>query len=257
MLPLIIIWLVVLLSGCIGEKYQSTEPNRTVPEVIATVVSTPKTTSVPEATSSGNAIQIKLDGRRGFIPDNQTIQAGDEIIWDNYDNIPVNLVSNDALFDVRLLEFYQQYRYVFRKPGVYTFSLKDKNLTGTIIVESDMIRPPVPQATTGELPPNSLYVTARMRKLSNWSTGNEIRYRLDSLKVDIEDQINIPFSIKAQILSGGQVLEERAFVLEKQGSIVEFTNDRDHFVNNTEVYLRLIIQGYGQLEYKFVEVDDL
>jgi hypothetical protein len=53
-----------------------------------------------------------------------------------------------------------------------------------------------------------------MEKLSNWSTGNEIKYGLDAFKVDVINQVNIPFTIKAQILSGDQVLEERTFTIE-------------------------------------------
>lgn len=250
-----VIWLAVLFSGCIGDK-NITEPAKTTPAITATAA--PLMTPLPEVTPTGNIMQVRLDGARGFIPNIQAIKAGDEVVWDNFDPITVTLVSNDGLFDAKLLAYYQQYRYVFLKPGTYTFSLKNKNLTGTIIVEYPAIQTPAPSVTTlRDLPFNALYVTARMKTLSNWSTGNEIKYGLDTLKVNVMNQINIPLTIKAQILSGDQILEENTFTLEKLGSSVEFTNEKKYFINNTNVNLRLLIQGYPPIEYKFIEVDQL
>jgi plastocyanin len=252
-----VIWLAVLLSGCVGDK-NITEPAKTTPAITATVTATPLMTPLPQVTPTGNMIPVKLNGARGFIPDIQTIGAGDEVVWDNFDPITVTLVSNDGLFEAKVLGNYQQFRYVFPKTGTYTFSLKNSNLTGTIIVESQVIQTPAPSVTRpGELPSNALYVTARMIKLSNWSTGNEIKYELDTLMVNVMNQINIPLTIKAQILSGDQILEEKTFTLEKQGSSVEFPNEKNHFINNTNVNLRLLIQGYPPIEYKFIEVDQL
>jgi len=252
-----VIWLAVLLSGCVGEKTVS-EPAKTTPAITTTPIATPLITPLPDVTPSGNITQVKLEGARGFIPDIQTINAGDEVLWDNFDPITVTLVSNDGLFETKSLATYQQYRYIFPKPGTYTFSLQNKNLTGTIIVQSPAVRTPGPSVTTlGELPYNALYVTARMKRLSNWSTGTEIKYELDIFKVNVMDQINIPFTIKAQILSGDQVLEEKTFTLEKQNSVVEFSNEKKHYINDTNVNLRLMIQGYQPVEYKFIEVDQL
>jgi plastocyanin len=250
--------LAVLLSGCVEDKNNITEPAKTTPVITATVIATPLITPIPEVTSTGNMIQVKIVGERGFIPDIQMIKTGDEVVWDNFDPITVSLVSNDGLFEAKLLAYYQQFRYTFSKTGTYNFSLKNKNLTGTIIVESPTIKTPAPSVTTpGELPPNALYVSARMKKLSNWTTGNVIKYGLESLKVNIINQINIPLTIKAQILSGDQILEEKTFTLEKQDSIVEFSNEKNHFINNTNVFLRLLIQSYPPIEYKFIEVDQL
>jgi plastocyanin len=249
--------LAVILSGCVGDK-NITEPAKTTPQITATATATPLITPILEVTPTGNMIQIKLYGARGFIPDVQTIKAGDEVIWENVDEITDTLVSNDGLFDAKLLGNYKQYRYVFPKTGTYTFSIENKNLTGTIIVKSQAIQTPVPSVTkTGELPSNALYVTARMIKLSDWRTENEIKYGLDRLKVNVINQINIPLTIKAQMLSGDQILEEKTFTLEKQGSSVGFSNEKKYFINNTNVNLRLLIQGYAPIEYKFIEVDQL
>ncbi|MCZ7402177.1 MAG: hypothetical protein O8C61_08135 [Candidatus Methanoperedens sp.] len=252
-----VIWLAVLLSGCVGDK-NVTEPANTTPVIIVTATATPLMTPLPEITPTGTEIQVKLNGARGFIPNIQTINAGDEIVWDNFDPITVTLISNDGLFESKLLAYYQQYRYVFLKPGKFTFSIENNNLTGTIIVEYPPIQRPTPSVTTpSELPPNALFVTARMEKLSNWSTGNEIKYGLDAFKVNVLNQVTIPFTIKAQILSGDQVLEEKTFTLATQDSQVEFTNEKKYFVNNTNVTLRLVITGYPPIEYKFVESGNL
>jgi plastocyanin len=274
-----VIWLAVLVSGCLVDKHMI-EAARTTPTITVTATATPLMTPLPEVISTG--ILVKLDGVIGFIPNIQTIKAGDEVVWENFDPVTVILVSNDGFFDDKLLAFYQHYRYVFSTPGNYTFIIKNTNLIGTIIVESlDIAESPVitvspaitespvitespanqtpaPSVTkSSELPFNALYVTARMRKLSNWSTETEIKYGLDALKVNVMSQINIPLTIKAQILSGDQILEEKTFTLEKQDSTVEFSNDQNHFINDTNVNLRLLIQGYQPIEYKFIEVDQL
>ena len=120
-----LLWLAVLLSGCIDEKNNAAIPTPSTPATTATVTST---SSVPEVASTGNGTQVKLDSRRGFIPNIQTIRAGDEVVWENFDTVTVSLVSNDGLFDAKSLAYYQQHRYVFNKPGTYTFSLENRNL---------------------------------------------------------------------------------------------------------------------------------
>ncbi|MCZ7368876.1 MAG: hypothetical protein O8C66_00020 [Candidatus Methanoperedens sp.] len=67
----------------------------------------------------------------------------------------------------------------------------------------------------------------------------------------------MPLSIRAQIVSDGQVLEEIPFVLENVGSNYQFTNQKKHFIKSTDVTLRLLIQGYNTVEYKFKIVDSL
>jgi plastocyanin len=264
-----VICLAVLLSGCVGDT-NITESAKTTPTITASATATPLMTPIPELTSSGIITQVKLDGVIGFIPNTQTIKDGDQIVWENFDPLTITLLSNDGLFEAQLLTFYQQYRYVFSKPGTYIFSLKNTNLTGTIIVESstnitstEVVESPANQTPTPsfttlrELPPNALYVTARMKKPSDWTAGNETKYRLDKLIVIVKSQINIPITIKIHILSGGLILEEKTFTLEKQGSSFEFSNDKIHFINNTNVNLSLQIQDYLPIEYKFVEVDQL
>lgn len=250
-----LLWLTVLLLGCIEEKDSTATPaTRTT---TATVTST-SSAIVPEVAFTGNGKQVKLDSRRGFIPNIQTIKPGDEVVWENFDTVTVLLVSNDGLFDAKSLAYYKQYRYIFKKPGTYTFTLENTGLNGTIIVEPEGITTPVPSITSPkEALSNALYVTARMKELIDWTWGNEMKYELESLKVQIFNQQNDPLSIKAQILSGDLILEEKSFVLGKVGSSIVFSNERNHFVNSTNMTLRLLIQGYPPIEYPFIAVDQL
>jgi len=108
--------------------------------------------------------------------------------------------------------------------------------------------------TPKELPLDTLSVSARMLKPVYWNIG---KYVLTSLKVQIFNQRNNPLSIKAQIISSERILEENSFILEKAGSSFAFTNEKTFDINNINVTLRLLVQGYEPIEYKFKEVDSL
>jgi plastocyanin len=247
------IWLAVLFSGCIGKQEGTPTPTPTVTAAPPVTVVTP----FPDATPTGNKTLVKLDSRRGFVPSNVTINTGDEIVWDNYYADTITLVSNDGLFDARLLAYHQQYRYIFKKPGTFTFYLEqNQNLNGTIIVETQATIPTtaLPSTAPRELPLDTLYIDARMIKPAYWEKE---KYELRSLQVQIFNQRNAPLSITAQIVSGEIILEEKTFILEREGSSYSFANDRVHFINNTNVTLRLLIQGYQPVEYKFKEVSSL
>ena len=95
-----LLYLIVLLSGCIEEKNSTAVPTTATPTITATVTSISSIID-PEVASTGNGIQVKLDSRRGFIPNIQTIRAGDEVVWENFDTVTVSLVSNDGLFDAK------------------------------------------------------------------------------------------------------------------------------------------------------------
>ncbi len=254
------ICLAVLFLGCIGAQKGTPTPTPTsTPIPTSTITATPVvmvTTPIPEATPTGNQTLVKLDSRGGFVPNIVTINAGDEIVWENYNTDTVTIVSNDGLFDAQLLAYYQQYRYIFKKPGTYTFRLgQNPNLNGTIIVEAQVIPTiTIPLTAPGELPPGSLYVDAQMIKPAYW--GPE-KYELNSLKVQIFNQQPAPLQITAQVVNSEQVLEEQTFTLERQGSSYSFTNEKTHFINNTNVTLRLLIQGYQPVEYNFQEVNSL
>ena len=77
------------------------------------------------------------------------------------------------------------------------------------------------------------------------------------MKVYILNQQNEILPIKAQIISGDQILEEKSFVLDKLDSSVEFSNERNHFVRSTDVTLRIFIKDYQPIDYPFLTVDQI
>jgi plastocyanin len=249
-----VIGLVIFFSGCIGEQVSIQNPT---PTPIPTVTTTPRVTvnPSPEATPTGNQTLVRLDSRRGFVPNTVAINAGNEIFWSNYDTETVTLISGEGLFVAQVLQYYAGYRYVFKTPGTYTFYLKEnKNLADTIIVAQAIPQTSTLTETPRELPSGTLYVDAQMITPSYWSYEN---YSLHALKVQIYNQFNIPLSIRAQIVSHGQVLEETAFILESTGSSYQFTNEKNHFIKSADVILRLFIQDYQPVEYKFKQVNSI
>ncbi len=248
------VFAVILFSGCVGEqKGTPTATPPPPPQVTATVA--PVVTTTPEITPTGNRALIELDSRRGFTPQTQTISAGDEIIWENTGAETITLISSDGFFTPQLLAFNKQYSYVFNQLGTYNFYLENnKNLNGTILVEVHLPTPTQTAATIKELPRNLIYVDARMESPAYWGPGN---YSLDALQVQIYNQQNTPLAIKAQIVSGGQVLEEKSFSLDNEGSSYQFTNEKQHYINSTNVTLRLLIQGYQPVDYPFTVVSSL
>jgi plastocyanin len=254
-----VIGLIIFFSGCIKEEVSTKQVSTQVltPTPIPTVIATPRVTANPflEAIPTGNQTLVRLDSRRGFVPDTVTINAGDEILWSNYDTETVTLISGDGLFVAQVLQYYAGYRYVFKMPGTYNFYLKEnKNLADTIIVSQAIPQTATSTATPRELPSGTLYVDARMIIPSYWSYEN---YSLHALKVQIYNQFNIPISIRAQIVSDGQVLEETSFILENAGSSYQFTNEKSHFMKSADVILRLFIQDYQPVDYKFRQVSSL
>ncbi len=132
---------ILVLGGIVWAFFPSSAPNHVEsPKPTATVTVTqttvqPTRTPVAEVTPTGKQIPVKLESRRGFIPNTQTIKPGDEIVWRNDGKETVTLFSNDGLFDDNILAYDKEYRYTFKKTGTYSFNLKDKNLKGTITVE--------------------------------------------------------------------------------------------------------------------------
>ncbi|SNQ61832.1 hypothetical protein [Candidatus Methanoperedens nitratireducens] len=111
---------------------------------------------------------------------------------------------------------------------------------------------PVP--TIKNLSPGTLYVIARMLTPSYWGNNN---YELRAFKVEIYNQGTAPLNIKAQVNNDGQTLEERSFSLKGGGNSYQFINDRNHFINSTNVTLRLIVNGYQPVNYSFESVSSL
>jgi hypothetical protein len=96
----------------------------------------------------------------------------------------------------------------------------------------------------------ALYVDVRMMTPSNLGNG---AYELRSLQAKITDVTNSPISLKAQIVSDGQILEEQSFTLQS-GSSYNFANKGSHTINSTNVSLWLIAEGYQPTEYKITTI---
>ncbi len=111
-----------------------------------------------------------------------------------------------------------------------------------------------PMPTTKDLPPGTLYVTARMLTPAYWGNNN---YELRAFKVEIYNQGTVALNIKAQVNNDGQTLEEKSFPLNGGGSSYQFINDRNHYINSTNVTLRLTVNSYQPVDYPFESVDSL
>lgn len=250
---LVLTLIIVILSGCIEPK-NNTQAQTPLPTPAVTVTAQVTATPVSGVTPGGNVKSIKLESRRGFTPLEQTIALGDEIVWNNEGVDTITLVSDDGLFNNQIMAYGQQYRIVIQKIGTYKFHLgNNPNLNGTVIVEAP---PKVTPASTGqiELPSSSIFVDARLLNPAYWGPG---KYEMSALKVDLTNQINGKLTIKAQIINDNQVLEEKSFTLDQAGSSYEFSNEKQHFINNTNVTLRLLVNGYLPKDYTFKIVDNL
>ena len=118
----------------------------TSPETIEIPISVP--TSAPNVTLTPVVIEpksysIKIDVSHGFYPDVITINKSDIIIWyDEEDQRPrIVLLSKDGLFENRLMQYHDRYKYQFNQQGKYTFNLAEypsnkeyNNTMGNVIV---------------------------------------------------------------------------------------------------------------------------
>ncbi len=111
-----------------------------------------------------------------------------------------------------------------------------------------------PAPTLKILPSNTLYVKAFMLRPTSW--GNE-KYEINSLKVEIFNQINDPLSIKAMIMNNEQILEETSFTIGGGGGSYQFSNQKKHFINGTNITLRLFVKDYQPVDYKVNETSIL
>lgn len=105
-------------------------------------------------------------------------------------------------------------------------------------------------AKTAPLLYGALYVTVRMKKPANLVNGS---YELSSLQATITNTLYQPISLKAQIISDNQVLEEQSFTLQS-GSSTNFANSRTYTISSTNVSLWLTAQGYQPTEYKVTTI---
>ncbi|MCJ7651207.1 MAG: hypothetical protein MUP85_21570 [Candidatus Lokiarchaeota archaeon] len=107
---------------------------------IPTVV--PNVTFAP-IVNEPKSYSIKIDVNHGFYPNVITINKSDFIIWnDEEDQRPrIVLLSKDGLFENKIMQYQDKYKYQFNQQGKYTFNLAEhptnieyNNATGSVIV---------------------------------------------------------------------------------------------------------------------------
>lgn len=133
---------IVICSVTEGKQTASTSTATPIQTVTATPLVTPVVTATPlititprpEITPTGKSILVELDSKRGFIPNEQIIGVGDEIIWRNDGAEIVTLVSNLGLFEDLSLAYGEEFRYVFKQLAIYPFNLKETNFSSTVAV---------------------------------------------------------------------------------------------------------------------------
>jgi len=123
--------------------------------------------------------------------------------------------------------------------------------TATVMATAQMTPVVTPVPTTKQLPPGTFFISARFETPVYWSPGN---YELKAFRVEVSNQISIPLTVEARVISNGQILEVHPFVLQDQGSKFSFDNEKGYYVNNTNLILRLSVPGYDPVDYNFTEV---
>ncbi len=100
--------------------------------------------ALPEVASKGETkYSIKIDVGHGFNPAVVTIDRSDIVVWNDEENqrSRIVLISDDGLFENRLMMYPDKYYYQFNKSGNFNFSLAEypsfklyPNATGRVIV---------------------------------------------------------------------------------------------------------------------------
>ncbi|VVB97408.1 Uncharacterised protein [uncultured archaeon] len=115
-----------------------------------------------------------------------------------------------------------------------------------VTVSQTPVPTPTPPTTPREKPP--VYVDTQNIEPVYLEPGN---YSLQGVTVSITNGQTNPLFITAQIVSNGQVLYEKSFVLNQMGSSYGFTDSAQHYITSTNVTLRLQVQGYQPADYIF------
>lgn len=116
-------------------------------------------------------------------------------------------------------------------------------ITATPIV---MVTTPTP-ISKAPMISGAVSMIARMKQPRNLMNGT---YEVSEYSATIDNSIGSPISIKAQLVSDGQILEEQSFTLQI-GSSLSFTNKGSYIINSTNVSIVLSAEGYQPTEYKF------
>jgi amicyanin len=81
------------------------------------------------------AAEVKIDNFT-FTPATLTVPVGTQITWTNRDDIPHNVVNDDASIKSKVLDTDDKFSFTFTKPGTYSYfcSIHPK-MKGTVVVK--------------------------------------------------------------------------------------------------------------------------
>jgi plastocyanin len=81
------------------------------------------------------AAEVKIDNF-SFAPAVLTVPVGTQVTWTNRDDIPHNVVTDDAAIKSKVLDTDEKFTFTFSKPGTYSYfcSIHPK-MKGTVVVK--------------------------------------------------------------------------------------------------------------------------
>ncbi len=102
--------------------------------ILAMLLARP-TTLGAAADGTASAAEVKIDNF-SFTPPTLTVPVGTRVTWTNRDDIPHNVVNDDATFKSKVLDTDDQFSFTFSKPGTYSYfcSIHPK-MKGTVVVK--------------------------------------------------------------------------------------------------------------------------
>jgi plastocyanin len=79
--------------------------------------------------------EVKIDNF-SFAPAVLTVPVGTQVTWTNRDDIPHNVVTDDATIKSKVLDTDEKFSFTFGKPGTYSYfcSIHPK-MKGTVVVK--------------------------------------------------------------------------------------------------------------------------
>jgi len=103
--------------------------------LIAVALAAPRGVFAASSEAGVSGVEITIDNF-SFTPATVTVKRGTQITWQNRDDIPHTVVSNDYVFRSKTLDTDDKFSFTPTKPGTYAYfcSIHPK-MTGKIVVE--------------------------------------------------------------------------------------------------------------------------
>lgn len=144
--------LLLLLAGCGQQRAEISAPQEVSPPTTADTAVSPSEPAPPAATPTAAAVapppspspapfmmvpEIGIHGKGGFNPAELSLEAGDTVIWVNYDSQGVILSfaqNGREVFSSSFIAPKATYTHIFEQPGIYTYQVAKYGVTGRIVV---------------------------------------------------------------------------------------------------------------------------